>query len=164
MDVDEEFLESLLSYLPESEMADMFAAIGTPLLDRLGQSDSIDEVDRAIDVIELAVTFGDPARAGRLDKLGFALLERFKMTGSTEDLDRAIVTNEEAVESTRDHLRYLTSLGNALKVQFELTGSRDDLNRAIMTRKQAVELTPYGHPDHATYTLEQFGVRIADAI
>ena len=163
---DSEFLESVLSGVPESEQSDFLDSIGTYLLTRFETTGSMDDLDAAIALEErcLELTSNEhPNHAGRLNNLGIALRFRFERTGSMEDLDRVIEKQEQAVESTPlghpNHAGMLSNLGSALELRFERTGSVEDIDQAIEKQEQAVETTPVDHPNHAMY-LSSLGIAL----
>ncbi|RYP32700.1 hypothetical protein DL768_011129 [Monosporascus sp. mg162] len=123
---------------------------------RFERTGSMDNFNRAVDVVDMAVnaTLQDhPDRAAILSNLGSWLGSRFERTGSIDDLNRAVDVADMAVNATpQDHpdrAGWLNNLGNQLGRRFERTGSMDDLNRAVDVADMAVNATPQDHPDRA---------------
>ena len=105
---DPEFITSSVITLPDVERGNILARIADELLERYVQTESIDDVARAIVLYEqsLALTPNDNPDdyARRLSNLGIALQSRFERTQSLEDLDRALKTKEQALTLTpKDH-------------------------------------------------------------
>jgi tetratricopeptide (TPR) repeat protein len=119
--------------------------LGIALQRRFEQTQSIEDIDRAVQMNKKAVasTFDNhPHYASRFNNLGAGLQSRFELTGEMEDLNQAITAKEQAVPSSPDdhpgRAMYLDNLGNLLQRRFERTRSIDDLNRAIRMKEQAV--------------------------
>ncbi|KAH8796745.1 CHAT domain-containing protein [Hyaloscypha finlandica] len=105
----------------------------TSSMDDLNRASSIDDLNRAIEYIEIAVdaTPQDyPIRAACLSNLGNWL----------DDLNRAIKYIDMAVDTIPqdypNRATYLSNLGNRLVTRFDQTGSMDDLNRALSLYKE----------------------------
>ncbi|KJZ70809.1 hypothetical protein HIM_09822 [Hirsutella minnesotensis 3608] len=110
---------------------------------RFKRTGSMDDLDRAIEVADMAVAAtpqGHPDRARQLSNLGTWLGSRFERTGSMNDLDRAVEVADVAVAATpQDHpdrAALLNNLGNILGRRFERTGSINDLDRALSSYKE----------------------------
>jgi hypothetical protein len=76
--------------------------LGTALLSRFEITRSIDDLNRAIRIIEQALAFtpeDHSDRVGILNNLESVLQSRFEMTGSMNDLNQAIAMREQAVAS-----------------------------------------------------------------
>jgi tetratricopeptide (TPR) repeat protein len=140
--------------------------LGNWLGTRFQRTDSMDDLNKAVDVSDMTVEAtpqDHPDRASRLNNLGNRLGTRFEWTGSMDDLNKAIDVSDMAVEATpQDHpdrAGRLNNLGNRLGIRFEQTGSMDDLNKAVDVSDMAVEATPQDHPDRASY-LNNLGNRL----
>ncbi|KAL8364968.1 hypothetical protein RB595_003992 [Gaeumannomyces hyphopodioides] len=139
-----------------SMLSNLGAMLGSLLGRRFERTGSMDDLNRAVEVANMAVDAtpqNHPDRAGRLNSLGNQLGRRFGRTGSMDDLNRAVEVANMAVDATPqnhpDRAGRLNSLGNWLGRRFERTGSMDDLNRAVEVANMAVDATPQNHPDRA---------------
>lgn len=155
---DAELLECVLPTLLKSEQALLCHFVASKLFDRFEQTGSMDDLDRVVTTMELAVAStpdGHHHHAGRLNHLGNILRIRFERMGSIDDLDRGITMMEQANAFTADDhpdcAKYLNDLGFALQSRFERTGSMSDLDRAITTKEQAIVSTPIDHPEYAVF-------------
>ncbi|RYP45618.1 hypothetical protein DL768_008055 [Monosporascus sp. mg162] len=125
---------------------------------RFERTDSIDDLNRAVDVAGQAVDITPQDhldRAAILYNLGNRLRKRFERTGSIDDLNRAVDVATQLVDATSqdhpDRAIRLNNLGNWFCMRFERTGSIDDLNRAVDIADQVINVTPQGHPYQAGY-------------
>ncbi|KAI9770997.1 MAG: hypothetical protein M1840_002701 [Geoglossum simile] len=121
------------------------AGLKTRLNMGFSQASSIEDLDRAIDVADVALDFvsqGDPDHAHWLNTLGDLLSKRFERTESVDDLNRAIELADMSVKVTRqghpDSIISSNNLTNLLGRRYERTGSMDDLNRAVELADMAV--------------------------
>jgi hypothetical protein len=117
--------------------------LGNWLGRRFERTGSMDDLNRAVDVADMAVNAtpqDHPDRAGRLNNLGSWLGMRFERSGSMDDLHRAVDVSDMAINATpQDHpdrAGILNNLGSWLGRRFERTGSMDDLNRALSHYKE----------------------------
>ena len=127
------------------------------------RTDSTDTLNRAVDVINMAVDAtpqDHPNRAELLNNFRRCLDIRFRRTGSIDDLDRLIDVTSTALHTIpQDHpdrAQMLDNLGNWLTIQSERTGSIDNLNRAVDIISAALNATPQGHSNRAAF-LKTFG-------
>ncbi|RYP40255.1 hypothetical protein DL767_001798 [Monosporascus sp. MG133] len=114
---------------------------------RFERTGSMDDLNRAVDVADMAVNAipqDHPYRADYLNNLGNQLDNRFERTGSINDLNRAIDVAD-----------------MALGRRFKQTGSMDDLNRAIDVTDMAINATPQDHPNRARW-LSNFGTLLGN--
>ncbi|EJT69155.1 hypothetical protein GGTG_13264 [Gaeumannomyces tritici R3-111a-1] len=119
------------------------AMLGSLLGTRFERTGSMDDLNRAVEVANMAVDAtpqNHPNRAGWLSNLGNHLGRRFERTGPMDDLNRAVEVANMAVDATPqnhpDRAAMLYNLGNWLGTRFERTGSMDDLNRALSSYKE----------------------------
>ncbi|PKX91354.1 uncharacterized protein P174DRAFT_374546, partial [Aspergillus novofumigatus IBT 16806] len=78
--------------------------LGTRLSTRFKQTGSVDNLNRAVKVAEMAVDAtpqNHPDRARWLSNLGNLLCKRFQRTGSIDDLNRAVGVGNMTVDATR---------------------------------------------------------------
>ncbi|KAF2174672.1 hypothetical protein K469DRAFT_756644 [Zopfia rhizophila CBS 207.26] len=134
----------------------MLNTLGNRLRTRFERTGLMEDLNRAVDVADMAVNAtpqDHPDRATILNNLGNRLGMRFERTGSMEDLNRAVDVADMAVNVTpRDHpdrAARLNNLGISLGRRFERTGSMEDLNRAVDVADMAVNATPQDHPNRA---------------
>ncbi|RYP43130.1 hypothetical protein DL770_011836 [Monosporascus sp. CRB-9-2] len=109
---------------------------------RFERTGSMDDLNRAVDVADMAVDAtpqDHPDRASMFNNLGNLLGRRFERTGSIDDLNRAVDVADMAVNATpQDHpdrAAIFNNLGNLLSSRFERTGSMDDFNRTLTSYK-----------------------------
>ena len=138
-------MEQAIDITPQesNDLAGRLSNFGAILGRRFERTGSTDDLNRAVEVANIAVDAtpqDHPDRAGYLNSLGNLLGRRFERTGSMDDLNRAVEFANIAVNATpRDHpdrAGYLNSLGSWLGTRFERTGSMDDLNRALSYYKE----------------------------
>ncbi|KJZ70853.1 hypothetical protein HIM_09767 [Hirsutella minnesotensis 3608] len=115
-----------LPRLRTTDRAAQLSNLGTWLGTRFDRTGSMDNLDRAVEVADMAVAAtpqDHPDRAARLNNLGCILGMRFERTGSMEDLDRAVEVADMAVAATpQDHpdrAARLSNLGTWLGTRFE---------------------------------------------
>ncbi|KAL8367940.1 hypothetical protein RB599_003723 [Gaeumannomyces hyphopodioides] len=150
-------IEGLLSMEDSlSMLGNLGAMLGSLLGRRFDRTGSMDDLNRAVEVTDMAVDAtpqDHPDRAAILNNLGGWLGRRFDRTGSMDDLNRAVEVTDMAVDATpQDHpdrAGRLINLGGWLGRRFERTGSMDDLNRTVEVADMAVDATPQNHPDRA---------------
>ncbi|RYP20115.1 hypothetical protein DL765_002957 [Monosporascus sp. GIB2] len=131
---------------------------------RFERTGSIDDLNRAVDVTDVAVDAtpqDHPNKAAWLYNLGTLLGMRFERTDSIDELNRAVNVASMIVEAApQDHpsrVMWLNNLGLWLGRRFERTGSIDDLNRAVDVASMAVEATPRDYPGRAMW-LSNLGI------
>jgi tetratricopeptide (TPR) repeat protein len=116
----------------------------------LGQTGSIDDLNRAVDVADMATPQDHLDRAGWLSILEAITLGQ---TGSIDDLNRAIEVADIAVDAMpQDHpdrAGWSSILGAMMLGQ---TGLIDDLNRTVEVTDMAVDAMPQDHPDRAGWS------------
>ena len=132
--------------------------LGGALQTRARRTGNTSDLDRAIDVLDQAVTIAPanhPDRPAYLSNLGGALQTRAWRTGNTSDLDRAVDVLDQAVTiapaNHPDRPGFLSNLGGALQTRARRTGNTSDLDRAIDVLDQAVTTNPTNHPDRPAY-------------
>lgn len=118
--------------------------LGTRLLKRFLLTGSMKDLNRAVEVAELAIAAIPPhLRPVALLNLGSQLGARFDLSGSWEDLENGIKATEEAlVGITEEHTsrwKILSNLAHQLSRRFERTSSEEDLNRAVETSELALK-------------------------
>lgn len=148
--------DSATSIGVRSVSPDMLIAYGLSTRQRYEQTRSLDDLDRAISALSMAVDVMPQDHDNReacLTNLGIWLVWRFDMTGSIAHLDGAVAAARAAVKATRqDHPNYtnrLTTLGTLLDSRFERTGSMQDIEEAVAILQASVDVTPHHHPDYA---------------
>ncbi|KAL8310419.1 hypothetical protein RB597_010314 [Gaeumannomyces tritici] len=135
---------------------DILNNLGAMLGMRFQLTESMDDINRAVKVADMAVDAtpqNHPDRASRLSNLGNWLGMRFQLTESMDDINRAVEVAGRAVDATPqnhpDRAGRLNNLGNLLSSRFERTGSMDDIDRAVEVANTAVNATPQNHPNRA---------------
>ena len=88
-------------------LAGILSNFGAMLGRRFERTGSMDDLNRAVDIADMAVNItpqDHPDQAGYLNNLGNWLGRRFKRTGSMGDLNRAVDVADMAVNATpQDH-------------------------------------------------------------
>ncbi|KAL8310416.1 hypothetical protein RB597_010314 [Gaeumannomyces tritici] len=122
---------------------DILNNLGAMLGMRFQLTESMDDINRAVKVADMAVDAtpqNHPDRASRLSNLGNWLGMRFQLTESMDDINRAVEVANTAVNATpQNHPNRAvcsSNFGNWLGRRFERTGSVDDLNRSLSSYKE----------------------------
>ncbi|KAI8152641.1 hypothetical protein K4K49_009095 [Colletotrichum sp. SAR 10_70] len=135
---------------------------GYRLYKRFDTTDSMDDLNSAIELLERALKYTtrsdheSEARQIRLTNLGGAYGDRFERTGWIPDLERAIELTTEALDSMNESFVdafkldslacSFSGLETWLSVRFERFGLVDDLHKALDAAEMAVNLTPRDSP------------------
>ncbi|KAF3806264.1 hypothetical protein GCG54_00006026 [Colletotrichum gloeosporioides] len=135
---------------------------GYRLYKRFDTTDSMDDLNSAIELLERALKYTtrsdheSDARQIRLTNLGGAYGDRFERTGWIPDLERAIELTTEALDSMNESFVdafkldslacSFSGLETWLSVRFERFGLVDDLHKALDAAEMAVNLTPRDSP------------------
>jgi methyl coenzyme M reductase subunit C-like uncharacterized protein (methanogenesis marker protein 7) len=156
----EQVIDMLREYITPHALSNLGAMLGR----RFERTGSMDDLNRAVEVTNMAVDAtpqDHPDRAACLNNLGSRLGTRFKRTGSIKDLNHAVDVAGMAVDATPqdypNRAGYLNNLGKLLGRRFERTGSIKDLNRAVDVTGMAVDATPQDYPDRAGH-LNNLGI------
>ncbi|KAL1846316.1 hypothetical protein Daus18300_014299 [Diaporthe australafricana] len=130
--------------------------LGTFLGERSEHDVSNEDLDRAIECLEMAVDAGASLSSDHqsvlLSDLGRLLVKRFTYRGSVKDLDRSVEMLEKATKmspSTPFKCSLLHTFSLVLGTRYDHCGSDQDLDRAIELQRTVVDQTPEGHPDGA---------------
>ncbi|KAJ0378844.1 hypothetical protein COL26b_002909 [Colletotrichum chrysophilum] len=135
---------------------------GYRLYKRFDTTDSMDDLNSAIELLERALKYTtrsdheSGARKIRLTNLGGAYGDRFERTGWIPDLERAIELTTEALDSMNESFVdafkldslacSFSGLETWLSVRFKRFGLVDDLHKALDAAEMAVNLTPRDSP------------------
>src|SRR5207248_692643 len=113
--------------------------LGSWLGRRFERTGAIDDLNRAIEVTDMAIQNTPPDhsdRAGRLNNLGSWLGSRFERAGAIEDLNRAIEITDMAVATAPsghpDRAAILLNLGSWADMRFALTEVQRDVEASIL--------------------------------
>ncbi|KAI0852643.1 CHAT domain-containing protein [Daldinia vernicosa] len=145
-------LEQAITVAPRSTALSNLAGM---LWDRFRRLESTNDINRAIDVLNMMVDTtpqDDPTLACRLGNLSMMLGRRFDQTDSMDDLRHSINALNMQLESTTplDHphrIDCLVRLAARLNQLYEKTDLIEDLNRAIEVSEMTVDIMSENHPD-----------------
>ncbi|KZT02042.1 TPR-like protein [Laetiporus sulphureus 93-53] len=151
--------ENAIQLTPDDQnKATYLGSLGMALKYRFDQSGELNEIRRAISVLEAAVggTGEDDRRMSqRLDNLAISLISRFKRLGESVDIDRAVEMHEKVLRSTtEDHAArysYMNHLGVALLSRFQRFRELTDIDRAVSIIEESTRLIPDRHVDRHEY-------------
>lgn len=145
--------EELLETEGDRARHGLFGNFGNLLYTRFIQTESMDDLRRAIDAETMATEAApedDDDRATYASNLGIMLKDLAERSGSIDDLRHAIDLATAAADAiSHDHEgrpTILTNIALMLKQRFEQTRSMDDLNQAINAATAAVDRAPQKHP------------------
>ncbi|EFY88848.1 TPR Domain containing protein [Metarhizium acridum CQMa 102] len=138
--------------------------IGSEYYDRFGQSDSMADLNMALQHFQeaLSITPEDyEDRAERLETLGLIHQDRFFQEGEEADLDKGFQYLQEAVnitpEDDPERAGRLHHLGLGYQDRYERWRGEADLDMALHYFQQAVNIMPEDHADPADW-LETLGI------
>src|SRR5208282_2006140 len=126
--------------------------LGNALIALYERTDSIDDLNRAIDFMKTASTsssvHNDP---NHHHSLANALLKRFEKQKMPNDINDGVIFAKAAVDRLDEHhssrAAYLNSLSSALV----LRQHPNDVEDAVKVSQEAIQLTPKSHPNWAMF-------------
>ncbi|KAJ7731763.1 hypothetical protein B0H16DRAFT_1893242 [Mycena metata] len=154
---------SVAWYSDNSNTALDLSNLGTSLLRRFETDGDLDDLTRALTMLEDVVSLlpeGHPDSLSNLHSLGNALLWQFERFGDLASLNRSVGILKEAkdlcsiIHSHREWI--VNDLANSLLCRYNHLGDCSDINEAQMLLQEAVLRVPAYHPARP-FTLKLFG-------
>ena len=138
------------NYIDRRDKAAHLSNIGGMLANRYEHSRSVDDLSRAVDLLEKAlqstVETSDKARiANNLSSL--LIIRHESTTRSVEDVERAIDLATDALEYHSNRSSVLNNLGSALGDRYTCTGSAADLDHAIEAIEEGLLIDVNDRPE-----------------
>ncbi|KAI1736296.1 CHAT domain-containing protein [Xylaria scruposa] len=126
----------------ECPMSPALGALATMLLRLYERTNSMTDLDRAVEVANKAVDL-HPDQNQCWNTLGALLLARYRRMGLVDNLNRAIDIFDNLVMTTPTEGFFLQNLATSLALRFHLEGSMDDLERGINVAKMVPPDQPH---------------------